>query len=134
MEPTDKLGPAGFGRFLHDAFNVAQTERTFENVLGVHYPANAFLLYAVIDALLTSMYEQNPQDVLVQSLRDELSQVDHILGQSMYSFKRARLEREELNEVLSIMEKILRKLGAIRSGTSESEDTNECTMMEEELK
>ncbi|MFP3131076.1 MAG: hypothetical protein RXR51_05805 [Nitrososphaeria archaeon] len=69
MEPIDKLGPAGFGRFLHDAFNAVQSERTSENVLGVYYPANAFLMYAVIDALLSSMYEQNPQDALVKELR-----------------------------------------------------------------
>jgi len=131
---ADKLGPAGFGRFLHDAFDAVQTERTSENVLGLHYPVNTFLMYAVIDALLSSMYEQNPQDTFVNSLRDEFSQIEHILGRSMYSFKSARLETEELNEAVSIMEKILRKLGAIRSGTAEGEDSNECAMMEEELK
>jgi len=134
MEPIDKLGPAGFGRFLHDAFNVVQTERTFENLIGLHYPANTFLMYATIDALLTSMYEQNPQDTFVKNLRDEFSQIDRVLGRSIYDFKNARLENEELNEVISIMEKILRKLGAIRSGTVESEDSNECAMVEEELK
>ena len=134
MEPIDKLGPAGFGRFLHDAFNVVQTERTFENLIGAHYPANTFLMYVVIDALLSSMYEQNPQDALVKSLRDEFSGIDRVLGRSMYYFKSARLENEELNEVISIMEKILRKLGTIRSGTVESEDSNECAIMEEELK
>ena len=131
---ANKLGPAGFGRFLHDAFNVVQTERTSENVLGLHYPVNTFLMYAVIDALLSSIYEQNPQDTFVNSLRDEFSQIEYILGRSMYSLESARFETEELNEVVSIMEKILRKLGAIRSGTVESEDSNECTMMEEELK
>ena len=131
---TDKLGPAGFGRFLHEAFDAIQSERTSNNILGVYYPANTFLVYATIDALLTSMYEQNPQDPLVKSLRDEFSQIDRTLGKSMYYFKNAMLENEELNEVVAIMEKILRKLGAIRSGTVESEDSNECAMMEEELK
>jgi hypothetical protein len=131
---ADKLGPAGFGRFLHDAFNAVQSERTSENVLGVYYPVNAFLMFAAIDALLTSMHEQNPQDALVKELRDELSQVDRKLGRSVYSFKRAELKIEELNEIDAIIGKILRKLGVIRSGTVETEDSNECAMMEEELK
>jgi len=134
MESVDKLGPAGFGRFLHEAFDVVQNERSSENVVDFYYHVNAFLMYATIDALLSSMYEQNPQDTLTRELRDELSQVDRILGRSMYSFKDARLKIEDLNEIDAIMEKILRKLGVIRSGTVESEDNNECAMMEEELK
>jgi len=131
---VDKLGPAGFGRFLHEAFDVVQNERSSENAVDVYYHVNAFLMYAVIDALLSSMYEQNPQDTFVKELMDELSKIDRTLGRSMYSFKRAKLEIKELNEIDAIMEKILRKLGAIRSGTVESEDSNECAMMEEELK
>jgi len=131
---ADKLGPAGFGRFLHEAFDAVQSERTSKNILDVYYPANTFLMYATIDALLSSMYEQNPQDPLVKGLRDELSQIDRALGKSMYYFKDARLEIEELNEIDAIIQKILRKLGVIRSGTVESEDSNECAMMEEELK
>jgi hypothetical protein len=52
----------------------------------------------------------------------------------MYSFKYAELEIKELNGIDAIIGKILRKLGVIRSGTVESEDSNECAMMEEELK
>jgi len=131
---TDKLGPAGFGRFLHEAFDVVQNERSSENVVNVYYHVNAFLMYTTIDALLSSMHEQNPQDTLVKELMDELSKIDRALGRSMYSFSPAKLKTEELNEIDAIMEKILRKLGVIRSGTVESEDSNECAMMEEELK
>jgi len=131
---TDKLGPAGFGRFLHEAFDVVQNERSSENVVDVYYHVNTFLMYATIDALLSSMHEQNPQDTLVKELMDELSKIDRLAGKSMYSFCPPKLKIKELNEIDAIMEKILRKLGTIRSGTVESEDSNECAMMEEELK
>jgi hypothetical protein len=134
MESTEKLGPAGFGRFLHDAFNVVQTEITANKMQDSLNIPNIFLIYMAIDTLLFSMSEQNPKDPFIKELRDELSQIDLVTGKSMYSFEYAKLETKELNEIGSIIEKILRKLGVIRSGSVESEDGNECALMEEELK
>jgi len=134
MDTADKLGPAGFGRFLHDAFDAIQNERASNNIIKLIYQPGVCLIYTAIDALLGSMAEQNPQDPLVKELRDELTQIDHIAKGSMYSLEYADFEPEDLNKMDAIIEKILRRLGVIRSGTVESEDSNECVMMEEELK
>ena len=134
----EKLGPAGFGRFLHDVFSIAQTEITSARTENLHAKGSIFFLYTTIDALLSSMEEQNPEDPLVKALRSEFSRIDKIAGQSLYSFDHPELELdlelEQISEIVAIIEKILRRLGVIRSGTSEADDENECSMMEEELK
>jgi hypothetical protein len=99
------------------------------------YPIGSiFFLYTTIDALLSSMGEQNPEDPLVKALRREFSRIDEIAGKPLYSYDHPKLESEKFSEIAPIIEKILRRLGVIRSGTSEADDEKECSMMEEELK
>jgi len=128
------LGPAGFGRFLHDVLVNAQTEITLARTENLYPKGSIFFLYTTIDALLSSMEEQNPEDPLVKALRSEFSRIDEIAGKPLYSYDYSQLKPEKLSEIAPIIEKILRRLGVMRSGTSEADDEKECSMMEEELK
>ena len=134
MEENNKLGPAGFGRFLHDAFNLAQTEITESKKNNNIYCPSIFLIYTAVDALLSSMLDQKPDDPFIRELKDKLSLIDKMLGRSPYKFEHARLEKEEMEMMGTIIEQILRKLGVIRSGSVDSDESNECALMEEELK
>jgi len=134
MSDNERLNPTRFGTFLHDAFNLMQEELVQAQTINVYPHPNIFLMYVTVDAMLTSLGEQFPEDPMIVALKKELSGIDDIVGGSLYSFKKMKLDESSVKEVSAVLEKILRALGIIRSGTAEDDDENECQSMEADLK
>jgi hypothetical protein len=129
----EKLGPAGFGRYLHDAFenafSVFSNKRQFENI----FSPEVLIIFTLTDALISSMLDKNPQDEQAQKMRMELDKIEEEIGQSVYDSKQTRFEQWQILIFEKRIGNILRDLGVIRSGSKENEDQKECDAMEDEL-
>jgi len=134
MSDNERLNPTRFGTFLHDAFNLTQRELVQAQMHNIYPHPNIFLMYTTIDAMLSSLNEQFPEDPMIFKLKEELLKIDDIVGGSLYSFEIMKLNESNVREVSAVLEKILRALGIIRSGTAEDDDENECQSMEADLK
>jgi len=134
MSDNERLNPTRFGTFLHDAFNLTQGELVEAQMHNIYPHPNIFLMYTTIDAMLSSLNEQFPEDPMIAKLKEELLKVDGVVGGPLYSSKKMKLDKSNVREVSAVLEKILRALGIIRSGTAENDDEDECESMEADLK
>ncbi len=133
MNYDEKLGPAGFGRFMHDLYEHAFFEIEARRNMESFFFPDIFFLYTILKAYIDSLIEENPENPFNQSLKKDIDSIDERLG-PLFKRERMELENTEAMFILEIFSRILRKIGILKTGNSEMEDDSQCQKMEEDLK
>ncbi|MGC9123759.1 MAG: hypothetical protein ACP5IB_06825 [Thermoplasmata archaeon] len=129
----EKLGPAGFGRFMHDLYEHAFFEiESRRNMESFFFP-DIFFLYTILKAYIDSLIEEDPKNPYNQSLKKDIDSIDEKFG-PLFKRENMRLENTEAMFILDIFSRILRRIGILKTGNSEEEDDLQCLKMEEDLK